>query len=537
MKKLLYYALLSIICGSYFGERSLAFSIDPLTKDQFVKINRNETILIIGVQHAPGQFWSEKFSPAHIRATLEAFDPQVVGVESNPEWFAKGQFYKATYEAEHIAVPFARDKKISVYGIDWIGEKNYSQQGHALEVRAIKKILESSTVDSAQYRYGLSSWNYQLPAQNNPELDFYALNGIETGEKNLKWIDEGKDKNGSPQEYMEDRDNHIVDYITAVADQHSGSRIAIVIGAMHKSDLERKLRAKGFKVIGPQQVGQSIPVSDGEKMDDLLKAQDIAAILAESWDSTPQSGGTRARTERLLNRLLKLSDRDPKARGWGEYFSARHKMLAGDFAAARTAFEIISRSEKLLEFPYRGYRWRHYLTIQQAALLELGRIADLQKRREEAVSYYKRLLLSITIPEYSEDYHDKYLFYATTYNAIRGLIQTTYSIESEKSVANPQIAALGPTTQSSEEMKKALNLSRSGKWSEAATLIEDILKKGNAPPNERCEGYVIAASAYAKDKKTSDARRHLQSFDAKCRELPAESWLVQRRKQIEVLLK
>ena len=39
---------------------------------------RRETILIIGVQHAPGEFRGEKYSPAHIRATLEAFNVEIV---------------------------------------------------------------------------------------------------------------------------------------------------------------------------------------------------------------------------------------------------------------------------------------------------------------------------------------------------------------------------------------------------------------------------------------------------------------------------
>jgi tetratricopeptide (TPR) repeat protein len=189
-----------------------------------------------------------------------------------------------------------------------------------------------------------------------------------------------------------------VDYITALQTKHPGSRMAVVNRLMHKADLERKLRAKGFKVVGPQSVAQVVSLSDGEKMDRLLKAQDIAAILAEAWDSTPQSGVKRERTERLLNRLLELSDKDPKAKGWSEYFSARHKMLRNDYVGATKDFDRIAKSEKLLGFPLRGYGWRHHLTILQAALLELGRIADMQGRREEAVKHYKQLLSSITVP-------------------------------------------------------------------------------------------------------------------------------------------
>ena len=275
-------------------------------------------------------------------------------------------------------------------------------------------------------------------------------------------------------------------------------------------------------------------------MDDLLNAQDIAAILSEAWDSTPRPGVTRARAERLLKRLLELPGKDPNAKDWSEYFSARHKMLGGDLAGARAAFErIAAASGKQTGFPYRGYRWRHYLTVRQAALLESGRIADLQLRREDALGHYKQLLSSITVPAYSEDYHNDYLLIAKAYDAIRGLTQVPYSktLEVEKSAASFQSEVFRESTESSGELKKALELSRTGKWLEAAILVEDVLKQGKASPDERCEGYIIAASAYARDKKTAAARRHLQSFDAECGDISAESWLLQRRKQLEEVLK
>jgi tetratricopeptide (TPR) repeat protein len=308
---------------------------------------------------------------------------------------------------------------------------------------------------------------------------------------------------------------------------------------MHKSDLERKLRTRGFKVIGPQQVVQSVSLLKNKKSDDLLKAQDIAAILAESWDSSARATVSQERAERLLKRLLNLSDKDPKSKAWGEYFSARHKMLGGDLAGARVNFERIAGLRQLSRFPFKGSRWRHYLTLQQAALLELGRIADLEGRRAEAIEHYNQLLSLLTLPEYSEDYHSDYLFYATAYAAIRGLTYTPYTktLELEKVVANSETVPTTTATQSSEELKKALNLSRTGKWLEAAVLIEDFLKKDNVSLIERCEGYVIAASVYTRDKKAVEARRHLKSFDAECDELSKESWVFQRRKQIEELLK
>jgi hypothetical protein len=71
-------------------------------------------VWIIGVQHAPGELLHEGLSPAHVRAALHVIAPDVVCVESNPEWFAAGHFYRETYEAEGVAVPGARARDLPV---------------------------------------------------------------------------------------------------------------------------------------------------------------------------------------------------------------------------------------------------------------------------------------------------------------------------------------------------------------------------------------------------------------------------------------
>jgi len=97
----------------------LALLAGPGRADEDAKEPRFE-VLVVGTIHAPWLFRSAKFHPGHVRAALEAAKPDVVGVESNPEWFAKGIFHDVTYEAQGIAVPWAKTKGIPVYGIDWM---------------------------------------------------------------------------------------------------------------------------------------------------------------------------------------------------------------------------------------------------------------------------------------------------------------------------------------------------------------------------------------------------------------------------------
>lgn len=501
---------------------------------------RRGTILLVGVYHAPEQFWGERLSPAHVRAALEAFKPEVVGVESNPEWFARGRFYLATYEAQNVAVPWARRRGVPVYGIDWIGDlgdKDFAWRQRVEQVRRVRADAGSARVTPSSYRYGLAGWDDLQTPKEDPELDFVALNGPAFGEKWVRWIDEGRSRKGSAQEYMEERDNHIVAYVTAAADRHAGARVAVVIGAAHRGDLERKLRARGFDVVGPATPAGAARESGGRRPDDLLTAEDVAAILSEAWDSTRRTGVTRERAERLLARLPSLAGEDPRAKFWGEYFTARRLMLGGDMAGARAAFERIAAGAAETRFPFRGSRWRSYLTLRQSALLELGRIADLQGRRDEAVGHYGRLLASLKVPAYSEDYHSDYLYLATAHNAVRALTLAPYTkaAGAEADADARAAASAGPPDSGSragEGLQKALQMNRSGEWAAAAAHVEEILRGPEATHRERCEGYVIAAGAYARARKDSDSRRHLTRFDAECGDLSPGHWVFRERKRL-----
>jgi hypothetical protein len=532
---------LAFVVGIYIYQFASAGAATPESPGSLAQTDaraqRRGTIMLVGVYHAPGQFWSEKLSPAHVRSALETFKPQVVGVESNPEWFAKGRFYLSTYEAQNVAVPWAARHKVPVYGIDWIGDllgTDYAEQQRVEQVRRVRADAAASRLSPSSYHYGLASFGDAPAPQENAELDFEALNGPAIGEKWVKWMDEGKHEKGSPQEYMEERNNHIVEYITTAADRHAGARMAVVIGAAHRGDLERKLRARGFTVVGPTDGGAS--GAGGRGMDELLTAEDIAAILSEAWDSTARPGVARERAERLLSRLQKLADEDPRAVAWGEYFNARRRMLGGDLGGARAAFEKLAAGAGETRFPFRGNRWRHYLTLRQAALLELGRIADIQSRRAEAVGHYKRLLGSLKVPAYSEDYHSDYFFLATARNAVRALTLAPYSkaaaVDADAQESSSTAAPADGDSKAGRALQRSLELSRSGEWAAAAAVVEEALRVEDATHMERCEGYILAAGAYTYARRDADARRHLIKFDAECGDLPGGHWVFRERKKL-----
>ena len=136
------------------------------------------TITIIGVSHAPGQFHGPHFSPAHVRASLAALAPTAVGVESNPEWFAQGLHYRATYEAR-LAVAHAEEEGVVVRGIDWIGDQTgfYAERRRLERVSRERELLGGNEVDSTAYDYGLGRWGQARfrDEMSTPKLDDYEL--------------------------------------------------------------------------------------------------------------------------------------------------------------------------------------------------------------------------------------------------------------------------------------------------------------------------------------------------------------------------
>lgn len=389
---------------------------------------RRESIFIIGVAHAPEQFRSDGFSPAHVRAALEAINPDVVGVESNPAWFEKGQFYRQTYEAQHLAVPWARERGIPLYGIDWIGDlgpdKDYAERERLEQVRLMRAALDKTDLDPGDFEYGSWAWPRPSTAPPTGEETFLFLNGKEYARRTLDWIDAGREESGSAAEYMDLRDANIAASIAEVVLKHPGNRFAIVIGAMHKADLERRLEERSLRVVTLPTVLRGLPLADGPAMDGRLTIKDIAAILSEAWDSGEEGTG-RARAERLLERL-KAAAGTQEEKAWLAYFTARKAMLDGDSPGAHDGFQTLVSSGSGVRFPFRGSLWRQHLTLDQAALLELGRMADLEGKRKEALEAYRGLSAALNVPPYSEDYHSDYLYLATAKNAVRALLDSPF---------------------------------------------------------------------------------------------------------------
>jgi hypothetical protein len=56
------------------------------------------------------QLGGRAYHPGYLRAWLDRVRPAAVCVERDPEAFARGDYYEFTYEAQHVAVPYGRER-------------------------------------------------------------------------------------------------------------------------------------------------------------------------------------------------------------------------------------------------------------------------------------------------------------------------------------------------------------------------------------------------------------------------------------------
>lgn len=492
--------------------------------DQTSVERKDERVCIVGVQHAPGLFWSELLSPGHVRMVLKAFDPTAVGIETNPEWHAKGVHYRQTFEAFGVVEPWAVGRCRPVFPVDWIGDASTRQGdgGRIARIRRERQVLEDDSAQASAYGYGRSrsGWIDELHVDELPDLRF--LNGPENAKIWLKWLDSGRDEPGSAQQYIARRDQEIVSNIVDASREDPGDRLLVVIGAAHKANLERQLRERGFVLVSPLDL---LGETDTQCVLDALTPLDAAAIITSWLDGSRRWAMTKNRFM-TLRQILERGDAGA-IRVLGKYVAMRTDQLTGRVEEARRiARELVSDAAAgRTHFPFRGHSWRLYLTVADAARLELSRSADLSGDREEARRWYDDLLRRIHVPPYDEAYGSDYLYMARAKNAISALRREGYSHSLD--YPSLQVEELVPVNESksAEAVAELMSLSREARWGEVVRKSESLLASDPLPTSLHAEVLYHLANARLRQNRLDEARAVARRIDDLLPRVPDASWL------------
>lgn len=375
-------------------------------------------VLVIGSLHAPPAFFLEPgYTPAHVRAALEKYQPTIVGVESNPLWFSHGMFADVTYEAQYTAVPWAVERGIPVYGIDWQNIEALGQWAkRGLEIHRAWRPDSAGTLASFRERaQRLAGWIDAIldsvegdPQKLHRDEIFAWYNSVTFARTTWAWWDsEGRtDPAGAERghrrfQILDTRDAHIVDQVLAVLRRYPGSRMAIIIGKSHKPNLDRRLASHDeVRVVQLQDVA-SVTAGDAEAA---WRPIDAIAGLRESLDHPNAyylnpDAVDRERVARLLARLEAAGIDSDELR----YLRARYLVLEKRYDEARSLLEPLTSATDV-SFSYRlSVDWG--LSVGQMARLALGQLHDLRGDRERALTLYQSLLteLELTAPSIPAD--------------------------------------------------------------------------------------------------------------------------------------
>ncbi len=228
-------------------------------------------LVILGTEHSP-QLVAESYQPAVFRAFFARVQPQVVCIEQPPDAFVRGDFRygEHAYERQHIALPWARQRGLPVYPVDWVLPEGDDQ----------RLVWGVPDIEAPPF---LRSWGYVRSFKRFPkemlDLDLFFAESEAASRRVAAWYDQPRQPG--------DRDfaRRLGLYrtflqamrIKAVARQHPGETILVVIGYFHKGDIEGVLAGTpGIELVQPSVFGQPT----AEEIEAEVLPTDLLAILS-----------------------------------------------------------------------------------------------------------------------------------------------------------------------------------------------------------------------------------------------------------------
>jgi hypothetical protein len=346
-------------------------------------------VVILGVSHS-GMLVAESYRPAVFRAFFERVDPDAICVERSPEEFARGDHYEFTYEIQHIAVPFARERGIPICPFDWMPDPEDQELAFGVDLSDLP------------FLRGPESYADFLTVPDTSALrrELFYAESEEEAERNRSW-------------YLEMAETPRFDFarrlflyrtflqamrIARAAREHPAGRVLVLVGSMHKPDLEAILAGeRGVRVVPPPELGAptSEEIARHERIEDLaaiatfnlLGAQSRTGVLDLDWlravIARLERERPRAETSLLATRLDVLEGRLPPSDAAAQY----EEIASAVGPELRFTWDGVLDRRRLDSFadPFGN------LTVGQRGRLERARELMKAGERERAAAELERL--------------------------------------------------------------------------------------------------------------------------------------------------
>lgn len=225
-------------------------------------------VVILGVEHS-SQLINYNHQPAVLRAFIKKVNPSAICIERSPEEYLRNDFYEFTYEQQEVIIPFAKQIKIPIYPIDWLPKSDDLQLAFGTDNLEIPSFTRNSN--------GFMGFTVFSDSTSFIK-DFYFADDIDYPTKNKDWY------GTYPHKVKFDFARRLFLYRTFLQAKRiqavlknfkENDTILVVIGSLHKNDIEKILTGNGYNLIQPNSYGT---ITEIEIADNFLK-KDAYAIL------------------------------------------------------------------------------------------------------------------------------------------------------------------------------------------------------------------------------------------------------------------
>ncbi|GAA0459988.1 hypothetical protein GCM10008935_14110 [Alkalibacillus silvisoli] len=227
----------------------------------------NTKVIILGVGHS-NQLVSESCQPAVYRAFFDQIKPNVIGIERSPLEFERDDFYEFTYEQQNIVIPYAKENNIDIRPFDWLPSTDDQQLA-----------WNTNDIDQSPIiRMENSNKSFLYFQKKSTLEDLFDLESEEVNQQIENWkttIMPGA--NDFPRRLFLYRTFMQAMRIKHIAKGYIGKTVLIVVGHMHKRDIESILTEISYiDVVQPSEYG--IPTR--ENVISNIRNEDLYAVAS-----------------------------------------------------------------------------------------------------------------------------------------------------------------------------------------------------------------------------------------------------------------
>ena len=339
-------------------------------------------VVVLGVDHT-AQLVNRRQQPAAVRAFLASVSPAAICIERSPERFARGDHYEFTYEIQNIVVPWARKTRTPLCPFDWLPSADDSALALGIDDLERPPLLRSPS--------GFQGF-LTFPDPETRTAGLFYADGDALRAKVRTFYTAHPEKPGGDfarrlflyRTFLQARG------IERAAREHPGGRLLVVVGHMHKDDIEGILASyPRIRVIQPSAIAKEPTAADilrHQKPEDLFAIGTFNLLGMESRGGAVDLGWMQdvvraleqrrpgAETRLLATRLAEL-------RGMGRTEALKAYLDIADRAGTQPfTWDGVKDRSRIDSFfdPFGN------LTVGQRARLEAARLQYLIGRPKEA---------------------------------------------------------------------------------------------------------------------------------------------------------